>query len=74
MSYRFDKIAARESGERNIPGQFYLGKRPGYERTDDSTDLPAHAWLQSGDAIVNGAAANKAFRVLCTFCWDAKRD
>lgn len=57
---------------RAIPGQFYLGVRRGCEHTDDPTGLSAHAWLQCGDTIVNGAAGHQAFTVVSTFSWQAR--
>jgi hypothetical protein len=62
-------VTQRLLAKRNIPGQFYLGVRRGCERTGDSTGLAAHAWLQCGDAIVNGAAGHEQYTVLSTFSW-----
>ena len=62
-------VTQRLLAKRNIPGQFYLGVRPGCERSDDPTGLAAHAWLQCGDAIVNGAAGHEQYTVVSTFSW-----
>ncbi len=62
-------VTQRLLAKRNIPGQFYLGVRRGCERTDDPTGLAAHAWLQCGDAIVNGAAGHEQYTVVSTFSW-----
>ena len=52
-----------------IPGQFHLGVRRGCGPTGDSTGLLAHAWLQCGGRIVNGAAGHELFTVVSTFRW-----
>jgi Transglutaminase-like superfamily len=62
-------VAQRLLAGRNIPGQFYLGVRRRSECLDDSTRLSAHAWLQCGDVIVNGAAGHEAYTVVSTFRW-----
>jgi len=54
---------------RGIPGRFYLGARRCREGTDDPTGIAAHAWLQCGDTIVNGAAGHEQFTVVSTFSW-----
>lgn len=64
-------VAQRLLAKRNIPGQFYLGVRRGCELTDDPTALSAHAWLQCGECIVNGAAGHEQFTVVSTFSWGA---
>lgn len=62
-------VTQRLLARRGIPGQFYLGVRRGCELTDDPTGLSAHAWLQCGDTIVNGAAGCERFTVVSTFRW-----
>lgn len=62
-------VTQRLLAARNIPGQFYLGVRRGSEFTDDPTGLSAHAWLQCGDEIVNGAAGHEQYTVVSTFRW-----
>lgn len=62
-------VTQRLLSKRGIPGQFYLGVRRGCERTDDPTGLSAHAWLQCGDQIVNGAAGHEQYTVVSTFSW-----
>jgi hypothetical protein len=62
-------VTQRLLAKRNIPGQFYLGVRRGCERTGDPTGLAAHAWLQCGDAIVNGAVGHEQYTVVSTFSW-----
>ena len=62
-------VTQRLLAKRGIPGQFYLGVRRGCELTDDPTGLSAHAWLQCGDVIVNGAAGCERFTVVSTFRW-----
>ena len=64
-------VTQRLLAKRNIPGQFYLGVRRGCELTDDPTGLYAHAWLQCGDTIVNGAAGHEQYTVVSTFSWGA---
>jgi hypothetical protein len=66
-------VVQRLLAARNIPGQFYLGVRRGRELTDDPTSLSAHAWLQCGEYIVNGAAGHEAFTVVSTFNWGPSR-
>jgi hypothetical protein len=62
-------VAQRLLARRNIPGQFYLGVRRRPECLDDPVGLSAHAWLQCGDVIVNGAAGHEAYTVVSTFRW-----
>lgn len=62
-------VTQRLLARRGIAGQFYLGVRRGCELTDDPTGLSAHAWLQCGDEIVNGAAGHERFTVVSTFRW-----
>ena len=62
-------VTQRLLAKRNIPGQFYLGVRPGCERSDDPTGLAAHAWLQCGERIINGATPQRAYVVLSTYTW-----
>lgn len=62
-------VTQRLLAKRNIPGQFYLGVRRGCVATDDFAGLSAHAWLQCGDAIVNGAAGHERFTVVANFSW-----
>lgn len=62
-------VVQRFLAQRGIPGQFYLGVRRGCELTDDPTGLSAHAWLQCGDYIVNGATGHQRFTVVSTFSW-----
>ena len=64
-------VVQRLLSRRGIPGQFYLGVRRGCELTDDPTGLSAHAWLQCGQYIVNGAAGHERFTVVSTFSWGA---
>jgi Transglutaminase-like superfamily len=66
-------VVQRLLSRRGIAGQFYLGVRRGCELTDDPTGLSAHAWLQCGEYIVNGAAGHERFTVVSTFSWDAGR-
>lgn len=54
---------------RGIPGQFSLGVRRGREGTEDHVGLAAHAWLQCGDTIVNGAAGHEQYTVVSIFSW-----
>ena len=64
-------VVQRLLAKRRIPGQLYLGVRRGCELTDDPVGLSAHAWLQCGDYIVNGAAGHQRFTVVSTFSWGA---
>jgi len=59
---------------RGIPGQFYLGVRKGSEGGADPTGLSAHAWLQCGPAIVNGAAGHEQYIVVSAFSWPSLAD
>lgn len=56
----------------HIPGQFYLGVRPGCERTSQAAGPPAHAWLQCGDRIVSGGHGHEQFTVVSTFSWGGR--
>jgi hypothetical protein len=60
-------VAQRLLAKHNIPGQFYLGVRRDHELADDPAGLSAHAWLQCGDVIVNGAAGHEGFTVVSNF-------
>jgi hypothetical protein len=64
-------VVQRLMVQRGIAGQLYLGVRRGCELTDDPTGLSAHAWLQCGQYIVNGAAGHERFTVVSTFSWDS---
>lgn len=65
-------VTQRLLARRGIPGQFYLGVRVGCELTDDPSGLSAHAWLQCGDQVVNGAAGHEEFTLISTFRWGAE--
>lgn len=67
-------VVQRLLATRGIPGQFYLGVRRGCELTDDPTGLSAHAWLQCGEHIVNGAVGHERFTVISTFSWGQGQD
>jgi hypothetical protein len=64
-------VVQRLLARRGIPGQFYIGVRRGCELTGDPGALAAHAWLQCGDGIVNGAEGHDAFTILTTYRWGA---
>lgn len=51
--------------QRQIPGFFCLGVR----KAGDEAVLDAHAWLQCGDVIVNGAAPERGYTALSSFSW-----
>ena len=40
---------------------------------DSPAKLAAHAWLQCGDAIVNGATSEE-YAVVSTFSWAGRHD
>ena len=63
-------VVQRLLAQHKIPGQFYLGVRRGAEVDADPDGLAAHAWLQCGEAIVNGAAGHELFTVVSVFSWD----
>ena len=50
---------------RGIPGLFYLGVRRG----EAGETMAAHAWSQSGEAILTGAAGRERFVVVSVFGW-----
>jgi hypothetical protein len=53
--------------QRKIPGYFSLGVR---KAGDDEADvLNAHAWLQCGNAIVNGELWGDGYIALSSFSW-----
>lgn len=62
-------VVQRLLARRAIPGQFYLGVARGNEGGATPGGLAAHAWVQCGDAIVNGGAGHERFRVLSTYRW-----
>lgn len=51
-----------------IPGQFYLGVIFGAKANIDQEPLSAHAWLESGDRVVNGESGD-CFIPVSTFSW-----
>ncbi|WP_279253980.1 lasso peptide biosynthesis B2 protein [Candidatus Seongchinamella marina] len=61
--------------KKNIPGQIYLGVRKGDQQVacpgTAATGLYAHAWLQSGDQIVNGGGGVEQFAVVSVYSWEA---
>jgi hypothetical protein len=70
-------VTQRLLARRGVPGQFYLGvrgSRDGPERaggTEKPAGFSAHAWLQCGDRIVNGATGHEDFSVVSIFRWGA---
>jgi hypothetical protein len=62
-------VTQRLLANSDIPGQFYLGVRRGCPLMSDPAGLSAHAWLQCGEDIVNGAAGHEQFTVVSTFSW-----
>ena len=67
-------VAQRLLAKQGIPGQFHLGFRRGGEFIGDPAGLSAHAWLQCGDVIVNGAAEHEHFTVVSSFSWGGPHD
>jgi hypothetical protein len=67
-------VTQRLLAARGLPGQFYLGVRRGSEDGTDPTGLAAHAWLQCGQAIVNGLAGHEQYTVVSTFSWGCAHD
>ncbi|RLA46836.1 MAG: lasso peptide biosynthesis B2 protein [Gammaproteobacteria bacterium] len=63
-------VVQRLLAKRNIPGQFYLGVRKEAEDGLEAERLAAHAWLQCGHCIVNGAVGHDQFAVLSSYSWD----
>jgi hypothetical protein len=53
--------------QRQIPGYFSLGVRTAGGGEEEPFN--AHAWLQCGDTIVNGAVPEGTFTTLSTFSW-----
>ena len=62
-------VTQRLLARHNIGGQFFLGVRKGNEAGSNGQGLSAHAWLQCGKVIVNGAAGHEAFAVVSSFSW-----
>jgi hypothetical protein len=62
-------VAQRLLAKRNIPGQFQLGVQRDSDSIIDPAGFSAHAWLQCGDVIVNGAAGHERFTVVSSFSW-----
>lgn len=62
-------VVQRLLARQHIPGQFYLGVRKGCEDKLEPAELSAHAWLQCGSVIVNGARGCERFTVVSTFSW-----
>ncbi len=60
-------VLQRLLAQRQIPGFFSLGVRKA--AGEEEEPLNAHAWLQCGDTIVNGAAPEGTFTTLSTFSW-----
>ena len=55
--------------KRGISGVFYLGVAKDEEGKEK---IKAHAWTQSGDAIIIGGKGHEAFTVLSAFKWREK--
>ena len=53
--------------QRQIPGHFSLGVRKG--RGEAEQPFNAHAWLQCGNTIVNGAVVDDTYTTLSVFSW-----
>ncbi len=53
--------------QRQIPGHFSLGVRRGSGAAEESFN--AHAWLQCGNTIVNGAVVDDTYTTLSVFSW-----
>jgi hypothetical protein len=51
----------------HIPGHFSLGVRKA--GVEEAAAIGAHAWLQCGDSIINGAMASRDYTTLSTFGW-----
>ena len=62
-------VVQRMLVKRGICGQIYLGACRGAETSTGHAGFSAHAWLQCGDVIVNGAAGHKNFTVVSVFSW-----
>jgi hypothetical protein len=67
-------VTQRLLAARGLPGQFYLGVRRGSEDGTDPTGVAGHAWLQCGQAIVNGLAGHEQYTVVSTFSWGCAHD
>ena len=67
-------VLQRLLAARGIPGQFCLGASHSQERAQRGAELLAHAWLQCGDIIVNGADGHELFEVLSTYSWGGRSD
>ena len=65
-------VVQRLLARRHIAGQFYLGVFKGGD--NGSTELTAHAWVQCGDVIVNGARGHEQFTIVSTFSWSGVDD
>ncbi len=62
-------VTQRLLARHHIGGQFFLGVRKGSEDGSNNQGVEAHAWLQCGKVIVNGAAGHEAFAVVSSFSW-----
>ena len=62
-------VVQRWLAARGVPGQFYLGVRKGNEDGIALPKLAAHAWLECGGVIVNGAAGHEQFTIVSTYGW-----
>jgi hypothetical protein len=56
--------------QRQIPGSFSLGVQQGGSKAERVFN--AHAWLQCGNTIVNGAVVDAHYTTLSTFSWDVR--
>ena len=62
-------VTVRLLARARIPASLLLGARHVSETGSATRGLSAHAWVQCGDVIVNGAAGHDGFTALRRFAW-----
>ena len=62
-------VVQRLLARRGISGQFYLGVHKEGEENSGTTGLSAHAWVQCGEVIVNGAGGHEQFTIVSVVSW-----
>ena len=61
-------VVQRLLSRRGIPGQFFLGVQKGGGH--DVEPLTAHAWLQSGERMINGGDGSLHYVIMSSYSWD----
>lgn len=67
-------VAQRLLAKHRIPGQLYLGVQRDVGPGEDAPGFAAHAWVECGGVVVNGAAEHERFTVVSSYSWGGTDD